>query len=92
MPDDTRARNEYARMRTALANERTLLSYLRTGLGFSAAGASAFHFLSGSKSIALGTAGSAFGIGFLLFGAYRFLSVRASMGKVAEIPDSHGGV
>lgn len=88
--DNPAIRDVYARIRTTLANERTLLSYLRTFIGLAAAGATSFHFLPGCKAI--GIACCSLSIASLVVGLYRFLSVRALMNKVEDVPDSFGGV
>ena len=54
--DELILRDYLAADRTALANERTFLSYLRTGLAFGAAGVSLVHFL---ESVAADIAGVA---------------------------------
>ncbi len=90
--ENPQPRDVYARIRTRLANERTLLAYLRTGIGFSAAGASALHFLSGPAAMGIGSACILFAMACLLFGMYRFLAARDSIDKVEDKPDADGGI
>lgn len=58
-------RDYLAADRTSLANERTLLSYIRTALAFAIGGASAIHFLSGITA-------DSFGIILILVGLLTF--------------------
>ena len=60
--------------RTELANERTLLAWLRTGLGFAAAGATLIRFGDGaSPDVWLGSFGIVVGGGLGAVGILRFV-------------------
>lgn len=80
--DATLARNRYAKIRTELANERTLLSYFRTGLGCAIAGASSIHFLTGRKSFFAGYGLMVLGTCLTLLGFGRFMMARRRLGSV----------
>jgi putative membrane protein len=81
-------RNRLARIRTELANERTLLSYGRTALGFAIAGASALHFLEGAPAWSLGTFLMLAGLTILIVGAKRFVDVRSRICRTPIDPAS----
>lgn len=79
-------RDHLALERTKLANERTLLSYLRASL---------YLFLGGSALIGLnhevlgnlkwvGNAGIFFSVFFLIIGIYRFITLKRHLRKFVE--------
>lgn len=64
--------------RTRLANERTLLAYLRTSLGFAAAGATLWRLSPDiAADRAFGAALVAVGVVLLVVGVFRFLTEHA---------------
>ena len=65
-------RDHLAVDRTSLANERTLLAYLRTALGCVIGGASALHFLGGLATDLVGVGLILLGLLTAVFGSYRF--------------------
>lgn len=65
-------RDHLAVDRTSLANERTLLSYLRTALACVIGGASTLHFLSGMATDIFGTSLVVLGLVSAVFGTYRY--------------------
>jgi putative membrane protein len=71
-PEELILRDYLAADRTALANERTLMSYVRTALAMMAAGASALHFLEGMYADVLGSVLVAAGVGALAVGTWRY--------------------
>lgn len=81
--------------RTELANERTLLAWLRTGLGFAAAGATLIRFGNGAPlDVLLGGIGTVTGGGLCLGGILRFVIVakryrRWRRAWTALLPSSH---
>lgn len=81
-PADLILRDELAIDRTHLANERTLLSYLRAGVALLLAGATFIHFASSSWFQLVGAGCLPLGLLTLLFGAWRFRAVRTKINKV----------
>jgi putative membrane protein len=76
-------RDELGLIRTHLANERTLLAYVRTALTFAAAGAGMIHFFPSSLLRYAGwLLASAAGLIFVV-GAVRFLIVRRRTGRLS---------
>lgn len=76
--------DDLARLRTELANERTLLSWLRTALGLMAAGGVLIRFQpGGSSALVVGVGLVAVGVGCLVGGIVRFRSVRARIATMA---------
>jgi putative membrane protein len=69
--------------RTALANERTLLSFVRTGLAFAAAGAGLIHFFDSVPVEVLGWLLLPFAIAITAIGVLRFLQMRRRISKIA---------
>jgi putative membrane protein len=61
---------------TSLANERTFLMYIRTALGFFAAGAALIRFFEDSVFVTIGWVFIPVGVLFLVFGIFRFRHVR----------------
>lgn len=75
--------DDLARLRTELANERTLLSWLRTALGLMAAGGVLIRFQPGPAALVVGVGLVAVGVGCLVGGIVRFRSVRARIATMA---------
>lgn len=66
-------RDYLAADRTTLANERTLLSYIRTSLALAAAGGSLIHFLTSLVADVGGGLLLALAVGILGWGLQRFI-------------------
>lgn len=79
MSEETQLRDDLAMIRTALANERTLLSWVRTALGLAAAGAALVELVDRTGSIALGWSLIAAGFATLAIGIVRFRMVRRQL-------------
>lgn len=79
MPEklDTAIRDRLARQRTELANERTLLSYIRTAMGFFIVGVPAMWWLELPGVQALGVVSLVVGVAFLGIGVWRFFTIKA---------------
>ena len=79
MPEklDTSIRDRLARQRTELANERTLLSYIRTAMGFFIVGVPAVWWLELPGVQALGVVSLVVGVAFLGVGVWRFFTIKA---------------
>ena len=79
MPEklDTAIRDRLARQRTELANERTLLSYIRTAMGFFIVGIPAVWWLELPGVQALGVVSLVVGVAFLGVGVWRFFTIKA---------------
>lgn len=87
MSEDPRQRLAYDR--THLANERTFAAWIRTGLTVSAAGFGVTHLSSELKvapaaSLWLGMLFGLAGIGFILFGAWRFSRVSRDLSRAGS--------
>ena len=80
-PADTVLRDQLARQRTEMANERTLLSYVRTALGCFAVGIPAVWWLQGLVIQILGAVSLVMGAVFLVVGVRRFLAVKAGIDR-----------
>jgi putative membrane protein len=61
---------------TSLSNERTLLMYIRTALGFFAAGAALIRFFEDPVFVFIGWIFIPVGIAFLVFGIFRYRHVQ----------------
>ena len=83
MPEqsDPLVRDRPARQRTKLANERTLLSYIRTALGFFAIGIPTLWWLEGVGFQALGVVSLVTGLLFLGVGVWRFVTIKAGIDR-----------
>ena len=68
--------NHYAYSRTILANERTLLAYLRTALTLFVAGVSFIRFFEVKSLAVLGSIFVGISIILVIFGFYGFIKVR----------------
>ena len=79
MPEklDTAIRDRLARQRTELANERTLLSYIRSAMGFFIVGVPAVWWLELPGVQALGVVSLVVGVAFLGVGVWRFFTIKA---------------
>ena len=79
MPEklDTAIRDRLARQRTELANERTLLSYIRTAMGFFIVGVPAVWWLELPGVQALGVVSLVVAVAFLGVGVWRFFTIKA---------------
>jgi len=86
MPErsETMVRDRLARQWIALANERTLLSYIRTALGFFAVGIPAVWWLEGIGFQALGVVSLVTGLLFLGVGVWRFVTIKAGIDRPWE--------
>jgi putative membrane protein len=83
-PDELILRDRLALDRTHLANERTLLAYVRTAFMLIAAGATAIKALPDDRLIvATGWALLACGLLVALFGAWRFRTIRRRAAQLA---------
>ena len=81
MPErsDTLVRDRLARQRTELANERTLLSYIRTAMGFFIVGIPAVWWLELPGVQVLGVVSLVAGVAFLGVGVWRFFTIKAGI-------------
>lgn len=79
MPEklDTSIGDRLARQRTELANERTLLSYIRTAMGLFIVGIPAVWWLELPGVQALGVVSLVAGVAFLGVGIWRFFTIKA---------------
>ena len=68
---------ELALLRTRLANERTLLSYVRTALALGASGLGLVFLFQGPLTDAFGWMLVALGVAVLVFGVWRSVALRA---------------
>ena len=86
MPErsDTLVRDPLARQRTELANERTLLSYIRTAMGFFFVGIPAVWWLEMPGIQPLGVVSLVAGVAFLGVGVWRFFTIKAG---IDQYPD-----
>jgi putative membrane protein len=83
-------RDHLALDRTRLANERTLLAYLRTALMLVVAGATAEKVMGDSPTIvATGWAFIVFGGAVAAFGTWRFLSMQREINRRRMPPDRY---
>lgn len=82
-PDALSLRDHLARDRTTLANERTFLSYIRTGSGFAIAGGTLVKlFPTEISSQILGGILLAVAAVVMLIGAWRFVTVRSQLHRI----------
>lgn len=86
MPErsDTLVRDRLARQRTELANERTLLSYIRTAMGFFIVGIPAVWWLELPGVQTLGVVSLVGGVVFLGIGIWRFFTIKAEIDEQAD--------
>src|SRR3954469_10754632 len=75
-------RDHLALDRTRLANERTLLAYLRTALMLVVAGATAERVMGGSTAVIVtGWTMIVFGVAVAAFGTWRFVAMKQKMDR-----------
>lgn len=67
-----------------MANERTLLSYIRTALGLIAIGVPAVWLFDDSAIQALGVISLIMGIAFVSIGVRRFLTLKAEINRRSD--------
>lgn len=84
--ESCRIRDEHAWRRTALANERTLLAYVRTALAMAAGGATLMRFFGGTSWILVGAAACVSGILLGIVGAVRYARVKRELAEDAGRP------
>ena len=84
--DDLILRDWLAADRTALANERTLLAYVRTALTLGTSGGSAVHFLEGPVVDALGWTLIGAGAIALAIGVMRFVRMQRQLRRLSKAP------
>jgi len=77
--DELILRDELAVDRTLLANERTLLSYLRGGIALMLAGGTFIHFAETGWYTALGVLCLPAGLAVILVGAHRFRTMHRAI-------------
>lgn len=75
-------RDYLAADRTSLANERTLMSYVRTALAFFIGGASALHFLDSLATDVLGVILIALGTLTFAAGGWRYIWYRRRIATI----------
>jgi putative membrane protein len=79
--------------RTEMANERTLLSWVRTALALALAGASCVHFIGGVGATILGSVLIALAVGCMVFGGMRYAKVKRMIARIkAGAPRASGMV
>lgn len=86
--DDLILRDYLAADRTVLANERTLLSYIRTSVALAAAGGSLIHFLDSLLADVGGGLLLALAVSILVLGFQRFLRYRHHL-EPLQLTDWH---
>ena len=90
--DELILRDHLALDRTRLANERTLLAYVRTAFMLAAAGATALKlFVETTAVVITAWIFIALGAFVVLFGTWRFVSMRRAINRRAEPVDSVSG-
>lgn len=77
-------RDRLAAIRTSLANERTVLAYLRTGLALFIGAVTARELIDDPTLRAAGAALAAFGLATLAFGFWRFWTVRREVNQLSD--------
>jgi putative membrane protein len=89
-PEELILRDHLALDRTRLANERTLLSYLRTALMLLVAGASAVKFVAQSPDVIVtGWVFIVLAFGVAIIGTWRFLEMRRLINGKRTPPKRH---
>jgi putative membrane protein len=73
------ARNQLDLIRTVLANERTFLAYLRSGLALAVTGFSAIHLIEGAIATVFGVVMVCTAFACLAFGTRRVRQVRRAI-------------
>ncbi len=82
--EDMILRDYLAADRTALANERTLLAYLRTALGLGGVAAAVIHFSESAATEFIGWMLIPIALGLLAVGVYRYLHFRRRIGRIGD--------
>jgi putative membrane protein len=82
--DDLILRDELAVDRTLLANERTLLSYLRGGIALMLAGGTFIHFAETGWFTTLGVFCLPVGFAVVLLGAHRFRRMQRAIKSLRD--------
>lgn len=72
--------------RTNLANQRTFLAFLRTGLAIAVVGLTFLEFLNTRSSMILGYACIGFGAGMILLGALQYRRMKQRLRQFTNIP------
>lgn len=84
-PEEMILRDHLAYDRTVLANERTLLSYLRTSIALFAAGGTLVKiFYDEPSMVRLGSVLLVFGLFVLIVGSIRFVQVKKRIARAYE--------
>ncbi len=84
-PEEMIVRDYLAVDRTAQANERTFLAYIRTALAFGASGIGLIKLFAESIGIiVLGWLLISLGLVVLIFGVYRFIKFRRTISNLAK--------
>ena len=84
-------RDHLALDRTRLANERTLLAYIRTALMLMVAGATAVKFVAEDpRAVVTGWLFIGVGLFVATFGTWRFLAMRKTINRRANSPEFIG--
>jgi putative membrane protein len=85
---DLTLRDALAVDRTVVANERTLLGYIRTTLALLAAGGSLLHFLSGPWAAAGGIALLVLSVPMFVLGVNHYLVRRRHLAPLIRVVDA----
>lgn len=86
-PDEMILRDHLAYDRTVLANERTLLSYLRTSIALFAAGGTLLKlFPEESGMVGLGSGLLGLGLAAAIIGIVRFIQIKKQIGVAYQPP------
>ena len=92
-PDELILRDHLARDRTKLANERTLLAYIRTAFMLFVAGATALKvFVDTPGVVVTSWLFIALGVFVGAFGAWRFIVMRRRIDDKHRVPNAGAGV
>jgi putative membrane protein len=85
IPSRLQLNDELALFRTHLANERTLMAYLRSGVALVIAGASILHFVEGGWLLAVGLICIPSGVAAAALGVMRFRVMSQSINRRARV-------
>ena len=77
-------RDQLAAIRTSLANERTVLAYMRTGLALFIGAATARELVEDPTLRTIGTIFAVLGLVTLAFGVWRFFAVRRQVNELGD--------
>src|ERR1700738_1230147 len=86
LKDELILRDRLALDRTSLANENTLLAYIRTSLTILIAGVSLIKFFDLGIVHIIGWVVNVFGIVIAIIGGVRYLKLRKTIYKVRKLP------